>query len=86
MASALAGDRSNLEKRFREWLARCHAQLDKRIRFCALADPDAQARAGSCSDTDMLAPQLAWHSHLNVIVPVPHRRMQGQQAWHVIEV
>ena len=37
------GDRSNLEKRFREWLARCHAQLDKRIRFLGLAESATQA-------------------------------------------
>jgi hypothetical protein len=42
--AARAGDRGNLEKRFREWLARCHATLDKRIRFLGLADAATQAR------------------------------------------
>ena len=37
------GDRSNLEKRFREWLARCHAQLDKRIRFLGITESPGQA-------------------------------------------
>lgn len=37
------GDRTNLERKFREWLTRCHATLDKRIRFVGLAEPAMQA-------------------------------------------
>lgn len=37
-----AGDRTNLERKFREWLTRCHATLDKRIRFVGLAEPAMQ--------------------------------------------
>ena len=32
-----------MEKRFREWVTRCHSQLDKSIRFEAPADSRAQA-------------------------------------------
>ena len=34
----------NLERRFREWLAHCHATLDKLISFRGLADEALQAR------------------------------------------
>ena len=34
-----------LEKAFREWLQRCHAELDKSLRFEDLAEPEAQAAA-----------------------------------------
>jgi hypothetical protein len=31
-----------MEKKFKDWLARCHATLDKTIRFEALADSKTQ--------------------------------------------
>jgi len=31
-----------LERKFKEWLGRCHATLDKTIRFEALADSRTQ--------------------------------------------
>ncbi len=34
-----------MEKAFREWLQRCHAELDKSLRFEDLAEPEAQAAA-----------------------------------------
>lgn len=36
-----------MEKRFREWVTRCHSQLDKSIRFEAPADSRAQAAVRS---------------------------------------
>jgi len=36
-----AGDR-NQERKFRDWLGKCHSQLDKSLRFDQLADPAAQ--------------------------------------------
>ncbi|KAK9820414.1 hypothetical protein WJX72_010046 [[Myrmecia] bisecta] len=43
LATAIPDDR-NQDKRFREWLIRCHAQLDKTIRFHQLASAAVQAR------------------------------------------
>ncbi len=40
---ACADGPGSLERKFREWLAHCHATLDKRIRFCGLADAATQA-------------------------------------------
>ena len=37
----------NLEKRFQEWLARCHAELDKSILFQSISAPPMQARIRS---------------------------------------
>ena len=48
----IAGDRLQ-EKKFREWLAKCHSQLDKSLRFENLADSTVQARYSSnyfCTD------------------------------------
>lgn len=42
LSTAVASDR-NIEKRFKEWLGRCHGTLDKSIRFERLADSRAQA-------------------------------------------
>ena len=36
-----AGDR-NQERKFREWLGKCHSQLDKSLHFGHLADPSVQ--------------------------------------------
>lgn len=36
-----AGDRHQ-EKRFRDWLVKCHSELDKSLRFEALADTAVQ--------------------------------------------
>ena len=41
---ALAGE-PGMEKAFREWLQRCHTELDKSLRFEELAEPEAQAAA-----------------------------------------
>lgn len=38
-----AGERG-LEKKFRKWLGDCHTQLDKHIRFEALANAETQVR------------------------------------------
>ena len=38
----IAGDR-NQERKFREWLSKCHSQLDKSLRFTQLADAAVQA-------------------------------------------
>lgn len=35
-----------MEKKFRDWLARCHATLDKSIRFEALVDSKTQVNGG----------------------------------------
>lgn len=40
---ANAGDR-NQERTFKQWLTKCHTELDKSIRFEKLADDDIQAR------------------------------------------
>jgi len=40
----LAGE-PGMEKAFGEWLQRCHAELDKSLRFEELAEPEAQAAA-----------------------------------------
>ena len=40
----LAGE-PGVEKAFREWLQRCHAELDKSLRFEDLVEPEAQAAA-----------------------------------------
>ena len=42
LSTAVPGDR-NLEKRFKDWLTRCHATLDKSFRFERLADSRTQA-------------------------------------------
>ena len=36
-----AGDR-NQERKFKDWLGKCHSQLDKSLRFVQLADAEAQ--------------------------------------------
>ena len=41
----MSTDRSNLERRFREWLAACHATLDRTVRYERLAPPADQAAA-----------------------------------------
>ena len=48
LTSACAGER-NLDKRFRKWLAECHAHLDKHVRFEGLGDSQLQVcfRPGS---------------------------------------
>ena len=38
----ITGDR-NQERKFREWLSKCHSQLDKSLRFMQLADAAVQA-------------------------------------------
>ena len=43
--TAAANSGASLERRFREWLARCHATLDKRVRYESPAPPRLQASA-----------------------------------------
>ena len=43
--AAVANGGASLERRFREWLSRCHATLDKRVRYDAPAAPRVQAAA-----------------------------------------
>ena len=42
LSAAVPGDR-NIEKRFKDWLARCHATLDKSFQFERLAETRVQA-------------------------------------------
>ncbi|KAL0055144.1 hypothetical protein WJX82_007626 [Trebouxia sp. C0006] len=43
LAAAVPGDR-NQERNFREWLTKCHSQLDKSLRFMQLADAAVQEK------------------------------------------
>ena len=46
LAAAVPGERQ-MEAKFRQWLQRCHATLDKSVRFEALADSRTQV-GGVC--------------------------------------
>jgi len=47
LSTAVPGDR-NIEKRFKDWIGRCHATLDKSIRFELLSDSRTQAVLRGC--------------------------------------
>ena len=65
---AHAGDR-NQERTFKQWLTKCHTELDKSIRFEKLADDDIQARFQLLALTCIYAAvQSTQKSHANTHV------------------
>eukprot|EP00884_Botryococcus_braunii_P005311 jgi/Botrbrau1/14781/Bobra.0284s0014.2 len=42
---ATSAERSSLERRFKDWLSRCHCEMDKNIRFECMSDSATQAAA-----------------------------------------